>query len=116
MIYLQPNRGGLAQLARALAWHARGHRFDSDILHSDNQGFTIFREAFFLCDKTVIKQKTVKINLKCLVFSHLVSLKPYHFTDNELTLKFICFKYLVKNQICLIFINQIIITLRPKLI
>ena len=27
------NIGGLAQLARALAWHARGHRFDSDILH-----------------------------------------------------------------------------------
>jgi len=26
-------QGGLAQLARALAWHARGHRFDSDILH-----------------------------------------------------------------------------------
>ena len=26
-------RGGLAQLARALAWHARGHRFDPDILH-----------------------------------------------------------------------------------
>ena len=25
--------GGLAQLARALAWHARGHRFESDILH-----------------------------------------------------------------------------------
>jgi hypothetical protein len=25
--------GGLAQLARALAWHARGHRFDSVILH-----------------------------------------------------------------------------------
>ena len=25
--------GGLAQLARALAWHARGRRFDSDILH-----------------------------------------------------------------------------------
>ena len=29
--------GGLAQLARVLAWHARGHRFDSDILHkADN--------------------------------------------------------------------------------
>gem|GEM_PF-5319300 len=28
-------KGGLAQLARAFAWHARGHRFDSDILHSD---------------------------------------------------------------------------------
>ena len=26
--------GELAQLARALAWHARGRRFDSDILHS----------------------------------------------------------------------------------
>ena len=26
-------KGGLAQLARALAWHARGHRFDPDILH-----------------------------------------------------------------------------------
>ena len=26
--------GGLAQLARALAWHARGHRFDPDILHN----------------------------------------------------------------------------------
>ncbi len=25
--------GGIAQLARALAWHARGHRFESDYLH-----------------------------------------------------------------------------------
>ncbi len=33
--YCQKN-GGLAQLARALAWHARGHRFDSDILHQEN--------------------------------------------------------------------------------
>jgi hypothetical protein len=30
--------GGLAQLARALAWHARGHRFDPDILH-EKPGF-----------------------------------------------------------------------------
>ena len=29
-----PPFGGLAQLARALAWHARGHRFDPDILHA----------------------------------------------------------------------------------
>ena len=29
--------GGLAQLARALAWHARGHRFDPDILHIVNE-------------------------------------------------------------------------------
>jgi hypothetical protein len=25
--------GGLAQLARALGWQSRGHRFESDILH-----------------------------------------------------------------------------------
>ena len=30
----QSHNGGLAQLARALAWHARGHRFDPDILHT----------------------------------------------------------------------------------
>ena len=30
--------GGLAQLARALAWHARGQRFDPVILHAvDNR-------------------------------------------------------------------------------
>ena len=28
--------GGLSQLARALALHARGHQFDSDILHRCN--------------------------------------------------------------------------------
>ncbi len=31
-VYLQ-SFGGLAQLARALAWHARGRRFDPDTLH-----------------------------------------------------------------------------------
>ena len=30
--------GGLAQLARALALHARGHQFDSDILHFSGSG------------------------------------------------------------------------------
>ncbi len=29
----RPKNGGLAQLARALAWQARGHRFESGILH-----------------------------------------------------------------------------------
>ncbi len=32
-IFAAQLRGELAQLARALAWHARGHRFDSGILH-----------------------------------------------------------------------------------
>ena len=31
-------KGGLAQLARASALHAEGHRFDSDILHFFKQG------------------------------------------------------------------------------
>ena len=31
-------KGGLAQLARALAWHARGHEFESRILHQDKAG------------------------------------------------------------------------------
>ena len=33
MLLLYSIHGGLAQLARALALQARGHRFDSDILH-----------------------------------------------------------------------------------
>ena len=34
VVFLQPQTtGALAQLARALAWHARGHRFDSVMLH-----------------------------------------------------------------------------------
>ena len=40
--------GGLAQLARAPALHAGGHRFDSDILH--NQFYT---EKFFDILKTI---------------------------------------------------------------
>ena len=39
--------GALAQLARALAWHARGHRFDSVMLHKRNPaisaGFFVFK-------------------------------------------------------------------------
>jgi hypothetical protein len=34
--------GGLAQLARALPWHGRGHRFDSDILHESLKNFQAF--------------------------------------------------------------------------
>ena len=45
LINFQINPGGLAQLARALALQARGHRFESDILHNQftivDFGFTI---------------------------------------------------------------------------
>ena len=33
-LLLLPTHGGLAHLARALAWQARGDRFESGILHS----------------------------------------------------------------------------------
>ncbi len=35
--YICSPQGELAQLARALAWHARGHRFDSVILHFNRE-------------------------------------------------------------------------------
>ena len=44
----QKQNGGLAQLARALAWHARGHRFDSDILHKKREPTDSCR-FLFLC-------------------------------------------------------------------
>ena len=36
--------GGLAQLARALDLHSRGHRFDSDILHNSIEYFKVKKE------------------------------------------------------------------------
>ena len=41
-------KGGLAQLARALPWHGRGHRFDSDILHNESAkaDFFIYWDLF----------------------------------------------------------------------
>ncbi len=54
VVFLQPQierlnaikRGALAQLARALAWHARGHRFDSVMLHKTNPAISA---GFFVC-------------------------------------------------------------------
>ena len=46
--------GGLAQLARALAWHARGHRFDPDILHYPRKEEEIFD---ILTHKTVSNER-----------------------------------------------------------
>ena len=45
LIYLQPN-GGLAHLARALAWQARGNRFDSGILHKTFKPYSNVRLFF----------------------------------------------------------------------
>lgn len=38
--------GALAQLARAFDWQSRGHRFDSDMLHSNYQRVTDLK----ICD------------------------------------------------------------------
>jgi hypothetical protein len=50
-IYLQP-AGGLAQLARAFAWHAKGHRFDSGNLHKKYSPFigTFYFKLFATLD------------------------------------------------------------------
>ena len=47
LLLLPTRNGGLAQLARALAWHARGHRFDSDILHINIQAFRLISKGLF---------------------------------------------------------------------
>ena len=41
------SKGGLAQLARAFDWQSKGHRFDSDILHADNQDFAAMQGLFY---------------------------------------------------------------------
>jgi putative endonuclease len=49
--------GELAQLARALAWHARGHRFDSGILHA-LKPFRMHSEwLFFYVSRIIIYSK-----------------------------------------------------------
>ena len=54
---LQPlyANGGLAQLARALAWHARGHRFESGILHKIRSDH--LDRAFFVILAAVLNNK-----------------------------------------------------------
>lgn len=47
--YICSRNGGLAQLARAFAWHARGHEFDSRILHKQERFCPDDRIALFLC-------------------------------------------------------------------
>jgi hypothetical protein len=43
-LYTSIQYGGLAHLARALAWHARGDRFESDILHEKSR----LQDGFFI--------------------------------------------------------------------
>ena len=59
------SNGGLAQLARALAWHARGHRFDSDILHLCGERRT--RSLTCWTSKTVDYRRTRDISKRTTV-------------------------------------------------
>ena len=74
--YLCIRNGGLAQLARALAWHARGHEFESRILHFDprqigakrrqipqNQGFAGFSFSSRRHPKDTKKPRSDKVAL-----------------------------------------------------
>ena len=45
--------GGLAQLARASALHAEGHRFDSDILHKYNEELKINSSSFQILGNSI---------------------------------------------------------------
>ena len=86
--YLCPANGGLAQLARALAWHARGHEFESRILHQSDgdgspakysfAGFYIFESNATKCRQTHItrslfgalaspKKQAGRIRTQCVV-------------------------------------------------
>ena len=49
-------------MARALAWHARGHRFDPDILHNPLKEEEIFD---ILTHKTV--SKDFKLKTECII-------------------------------------------------
>lgn len=68
-IHLQSQQfnGELAQLARALAWHARGHRFESGILHHSSR----FKRDFF-----VLSQKNYLTDIHILLFTFLYFSKP----------------------------------------
>ena len=44
----RPNIWGISSAGRALAWHARGHRFDPGILHQNKKHCTEMCGAFFV--------------------------------------------------------------------
>jgi hypothetical protein len=58
-LYICNPIGELAQLARALAWHARGHRFDSGILHTK---VVLADSLFYLCRLNTSFVKKLKWN------------------------------------------------------
>ena len=73
-------QGALAQLARALAWHARGHRFDSVMLHKKPP--LKFRRCFFCHYRhTFCSLSTSKCNFSGFWLTSLCKLKSFHWTE-----------------------------------
>lgn len=61
MLYLRHHSGGLAHLARVLAWQARGDRFESGILHSKKPQYTILSDCgFFYWLNTIDLYQSIK--------------------------------------------------------
>ena len=74
MTYICIRNGGLAQLARALAWHARGHEFESRILHQETTQkianpckSRIYRDFYFSQDA----EKGIEKRVTCGLFGVL---------------------------------------------
>ncbi len=69
VVFLQPQierfsvakRGALAQLARALAWHARGHRFDSVMLHKKKPTGFQWVSCFYCFSSSIARCKISSI-------------------------------------------------------
>ena len=70
LLYLLPT-GGLAQLARALAWHARGRRFDPDTLHSFKSRLRV--AFYFLQNKKAIQIESPFLFITSFINSHQTS-------------------------------------------
>ena len=72
--------GGLAQLARAPALHAGGHRFDSDILH---KGSKLTKISMF---NNIKVEVNVGFKINC---QRIVNSKKYNIEDSTLGAKLV---------------------------
>ncbi len=77
-------QGELAQLARALAWHARGRRFDSDILHLNKKGVN-FSLLFYLYFLYIIIIKVIKLITEFIWLFNICFSKKLFFKKVEIT-------------------------------
>ena len=72
--YLWLKYGGLAQLARALDLHSRGHRFDSDILHKIF--FNLLGERILLTysEYMILKTMVFTFDIRLIMFKKFLDM------------------------------------------